>query len=297
LLLRRTISAGAKEPKLWLDADVVFSQVPVWSGSITKPLKLAFLKPIVSTDQNYPCVVWICGGAWLEVNRLAHLANLSSLAKAGFVIASVEYRTSNEARFPSQLEDIKSAIRFLKANAERFGINRNKIAVMGESAGGHLACLAGATGQNREFDRGENLSETSEVQAVCALYPPIDLQFPKSEANDSELFGGIRPQDFLLGGRTAGDSEITRNANPKTYLIKGSPPHLLIHGLHDQMVPPVHSEILYERLIELEVSAELIIIEDGTHGSVEFFQSKILDCVIQFFAKCLNGKESSKSNI
>ena len=91
--------------------------------------------------RKYPCIVWICGGAWLEMDKSAHLAYLAGLARSGFVVASVEYRTSNEAKFPKQLEDVKSAIRYLRAHADRFCIDPEHFGVMGESAGGYLAAM------------------------------------------------------------------------------------------------------------------------------------------------------------
>jgi len=284
--LKKTIRINTSEPKLWLDTDITFSHVPVWFNSNTKSLKLSLLKPIEDQNRNYPCIVWLCGGAWLEVNRNAFLANFSSMARQGFIIAGVEYRTSNVAKFPAQLEDVKAAIRFLRANAENFGIDPSLIGIMGESAGGHLACLAGTTNGNCSFDKGQNLTESSDVQAVCAWYPGIDLE-SELEEDVLESFGGIRPQDQLLGKRTAGNPEMARPANPKHYVSKGCPPFLLIHGGDDNLVPSSHSEGLYNALVAIGSTADLVLIEGAGHATIEFFQSEVLEMITEFFQEHL----------
>ncbi|MBT3602861.1 MAG: alpha/beta hydrolase [Candidatus Latescibacteria bacterium] len=284
--MKKTIRIDATEPKLWLDTDITFSHVPVWFNSNTRGLKLSLLQPREKEERTYPCIVWLCGGAWLEMNRNAFLANFSSLAKQGFIIAGIEYRTSNVAKFPAQLEDVKTAIRFLRANAENFGIDPSLIGIMGESAGGHLACLSGTTSGNGSFDKGENLTESSDVQAVCAWYPAVDLEF-ETEEDVLESFGGIRPQDQLLGKRTAGKPEMARPANPKHYISKDCPPFLLIHGTDDNLVPPNHSEGLYNELVAIGSSADLVLIEGAAHATIEFFQPEVLEMITEFFQEHL----------
>ena len=132
------------------------------------------------------------------MNRNTFLANFTNLARQGFILAAVEYRTANVARFPAQLGDVKAAVRFLRANSEYFGIDPKSTGIMGESAGGQLACLAGTTNGNGSFDIGQNLPKSSDVQAVCPWYPLIDLEY-KVEEEALERVGGFRPQDLLLG--------------------------------------------------------------------------------------------------
>ena len=103
--------------------------------------------------EKRPLLVWVCGGAWMTMERSAHLPWLMNFARSGYVIASVEYRLSNCSHFPSQLEDVKKGIRFLKAHAGEFGIDPEKVIIGGESAGAHLACMAGVTGDRKEIGR------------------------------------------------------------------------------------------------------------------------------------------------
>ena len=139
--MRKKIRIRGKEPQFSVTTGITFAQVDAWFGHTRQDLKLDLIYP-EDKENKYPCIVWICGGAWLRMDRSAHLAYLSELARKGFVVASVEYRLSNEAQLPAQIQDIKAAIRYLRAYAERYNINPDKFGVMGESAGGYLTCMA-----------------------------------------------------------------------------------------------------------------------------------------------------------
>jgi len=206
------------------------------------------------------------------------------------VIASVEYRTANESLFPSQVEDIKSAIRFLKARAEFFGIDPNRIGIMGESAGGHLAALVGTSNGVSKFERGENLEYGSEVKSVCAWYPPVDLQLTGSDVDGKDPFHGNPPQNLLLGINLQLHPEQAEDANPKSYLRRDCPPFLLLHGDLDKVVPVSHSIGLYEAIEQNGTPVELHILRGAGHGSSEFFQAKVQGIIINFFLKTFGMK-------
>lgn len=161
--------------------------------------------------RKYPCVVWICGGAWIQMDRSAHLAYLSVLAQQGFVVASVEYRTSNEAKFPAPLQDVKAGIRYLRAHADRFNIDPDRIGVMGESAGGYLTCMA-ALATDPVYDVGENLEYSSAVQAACPWYPPTD--FRGFQYSDPEQCAAS-PESLLLG------KNVMRHPGRSTRVLSG----------------------------------------------------------------------------
>ena len=135
--MRRKIQVKERQPQFCVVTGITFTQVDAWFGNTMRDLKMDLIYP-KDAGKKYPCVVWICGGAWIQMDRSAHLAYLSSLAQQGFVVASVEYRTSNEAKYPAPLQDVKAGIRYLRAHAERFCIDPDRIGVMGESAGGYL---------------------------------------------------------------------------------------------------------------------------------------------------------------
>lgn len=128
--MRRNIQVEPREPQYIVTTDVTFTQVDAWYGHTRQDLKLDLIYPY-DAEKEYPCIVWICGGAWLTMDKSAHLAYLTELARKGFVVASVQYRTSNEAKFPAQLQDVKAAIRYLRAHAGRYHIDSEKFGVMG----------------------------------------------------------------------------------------------------------------------------------------------------------------------
>ena len=111
--MKRTIHVKPAAPQYSVITNITFAQTDAWFGHTTQDLRMDLIYP-EDTAHDYPCIVWICGGAWLSIDKSAHLAYLSELARAGFVVASVQYRTSNEAKFPAQLCDVKAAIRYLR---------------------------------------------------------------------------------------------------------------------------------------------------------------------------------------
>ena len=171
--MRETVTIKIEEPQYSVVTGMTFSQVDAWFGHTRRDLKMDLIYP-EDSGKLYPCIVWICGGAWVQMDKSAHLAYLAGLARQGFVVASVEYRTSNEGPYPMQLIDIKSGIRYLRAHSERFRIDPEHFGVMGESAGGYLTAMA-ALANDPAFDVGSYTEYSSKVQAACPWYPPTDV--------------------------------------------------------------------------------------------------------------------------
>lgn len=285
--MKRTIHIMSREPQYIVNTDVTFAQVSDWFGHMTRDLKLDIVYP-EQGDKKSPCIVWICGGAWKQMRTSAHLAYLCELARRGFVTASVEYRTSNEVTFPGQLEDVKAAIRYLRAHANRYGIDTEQFGVMGESAGAHLAAMAACTGDVQEYDKGEYLSYSSRVQAACCWYLPADLgglidRTPKE-------CQAAAPEALLIGENPAQDVEKTRVSSPCSWVNPQTPPFLLLHGTDDLTVPFIQSEQMYHALECAGADAELIAIEGAHHAGIEFFQKEVWDIIGEFFEKKLIKK-------
>ena len=177
--MKKTLKPETTKPQYVVTTDITYAQVDSWFGHCRRDLKLDLIYPEDGEGKTYPCIVWICGGAWQRMDKAAHLAYLGTLAQEGFVVASVEYRTSNEGTHPMQLCDIKAAIRYLRAYAKRYRINSEKFGVMGESAGGYLTCMA-ALDRDKKLDTGEYLEYSSQVQAACPWYPPTAQKLRKS---------------------------------------------------------------------------------------------------------------------
>jgi acetyl esterase/lipase len=269
--MKETISINVSEPIYYFDEEVTYAQTDAWYGHVTRDLRMNIVYP-QDEHKQYPCIVWICGGAWMQMNKGAHMAYLTDLARRGFVVASVDYRLSHEAPFPGALIDIKAAIRFLRARAKRYSIDINRFGVMGESAGGYLAAMIALTG-GKEFEQGEYLDQSSAVQAACPWYMPCDL-VGMAKAT------GIR-LPFFNGD--IDDVEYSGFINPVSYITPKAPPFLLLHGTDDQTVPFMQSEIIYDALTAQKIDTKLVILKDEGHAGPQFFQRPVWEIIAQFF--------------
>ena len=210
---------------------------------------------------------------------------LSELARKGFTVASLQYRTSNETPFPGPLEDVKAGIRYLRAHAGRFHIDPEKIGVMGESAGGYLTCMA-ALATDPSFDVGENLEYSSSVQAACPWYPPTDFRgFPYDSAEQC----AAAPESLLLGKNVMRHAGEALKCCPVSFVTPEAPPFLIIHGKDDHTVPFTQSELLYEKLEKAGCDVTLLAIEGADHADLHFFQEKIWEEIGDFFRKSLGN--------
>jgi acetyl esterase/lipase len=240
-----------------------------------------------ATGTNWPLVVWVHGGAWMEGSK-EDPPDLQFL-RHGFALASINYRLSQDAIFPAQLIDCKAAIRWLRAHAAETGIDPNHIGVWGASAGGHLAALLGTTGDVREFDQGENPGVSSGVQAVCDWYGPTDFaqitNYPSNLKHDAPDW----PESRLIGGPLAQNIEQAERANPIRYITKSDPPFLIMHGDKDPIVPLEQSQLLADALNKAGVRVTFHIVPGGEHGGVAFRQTEELDRLYDFFLKNLKS--------
>ena len=272
---KEVINIEARDPVYYLDEDVTYAQADAWFGHVTRDLRMDIVYP-QSEEKQYPCIIWICGGAWMQMNKGAHLPYLTDLARRGFVTASVDYRLGHEAPFPGALVDIKAAVRYLRAHAKRYSINAEKIGVLGESAGGYLASMIALT-HNKEFEAGEYLDYSSAVQAACPWYAPCDLVKMAKES-------GIR-LPFFNGD--VNDEQYCRYINPISYITPHAPPFLLLHGTDDTTVPFEQSEMIYEALTARKIDARLVALKGEGHAGPQFFQKPVWDMIAGFFKEKL----------
>lgn len=168
------------------------------------------------------------------------------LARAGYLFATIDYRLSDQALFPAQIHDVKAAVRWVRANADSLGVDPDRIGIWGHSAGGHLAALAGTSGDVAEME-GESGSPgvSSRVQAVVALSPATDFTIVPAGWPFSEP---RRATEKLVGGPLEERSELVRMANPMTSIRPGTPPFLIVHGADDGEVPVEQGIALYDAL-------------------------------------------------
>ena len=244
-----------------VDRDLVFSR------PTTGDLVLDLYRPTTG-DNPVPVVVWLHGGGWFTGDRTL-APDLNRFVRAtGMAVASIEYRLSGQALYPAQLHDVRSAIRFLRASAARFGLDPLAVGVWGASAGGHLAALAGLTG-NLDSLPGEPESEgDASVQAVAESYGPVDLAEVVAEATAgrSGADGSRTPEARLIGGHPAEHSELAQQASPLHWVHPGAPPFQISHGTGDVLVSYRQSERLHETLIAAGGSSELYLLKSYKHG-------------------------------
>ncbi len=299
--MKRTIHVERKEPVILQCTDLVYSQKPYWCNATRFPLKMSILHPRTFFDYDgkpgsLPCILWIAGGGWTEVDHNVWLPELVYFAKKGYVVASVSYSLPATWFFPEMLIDIKQAIRYLKAHAGEWQIDADRIAVMGESAGGHLAALAAATGDRAEFEQGDYLEQDSSVKTAVVYYGAVDMaNFEGRESlssyDEKEQFllrGKLEPQSLAVGvPYLRKHEELGRMIDPRSYVTEKTPPFLLLHGTGDTQVPMYHSDVLYHALEDAQVPVEYVVIEGVDHAAAEFFQQETKDLVLAYLSERL----------
>ena len=209
-----------------------------------------------------PVIVYLHGGGWAFGDKSSEIAQVRGrVDETGYALASVNYRLSNEGRFPTQIIDCKAAVRWLRANAGRFGLDGRRIGVLGFSAGGHLAALLGTTDRAAALEDPAmgNAGTSSRVQAVCDVSGPVDLNIPTTSLI-GKLF--VRRE---LGGSAPQKPALTREADPSLYVQAGDPPFLIIQGDKDTLVTPAHAQRLYAALRAKGVEATLDLVPGGGH--------------------------------
>jgi acetyl esterase len=202
----------------------------------------------------FPAAIIVHGGGWVRGDRLTEVQPLfEPLTDAGIAWFSIDYRlTSDWTRFGTAIEDVESAVRFVKSHAAEYRIDPNRIALVGESAGGQLAAMSALSSD-----------PATKVRAVVALYTPTDLVdlAQNSTLVPQQLRESVRgtPFEFLMMARL-------RQLSPLFHVSAGSPPFLLIHGTQDRLVPFRQSEVMCDRMRSAGASCELYRVEGAGHG-------------------------------
>jgi acetyl esterase/lipase len=232
-----------------------------------RPLTLHILRPRPQPKEPMPVIVWVHGGAWLGGDKNSGLGMLTRFAERGYFCVSIEYRLSQEATYPAQIEDCKCAIRFLRAKAKEYHLDPDRIGVWGSSAGGHLVALLGTSGGVKELEgKGGWAGFSSRVTAVCDWFGPTD--FLKMDAAGSRIRhdAADSPESRLVGGPIQENKAKVARANPITYVTKDDPPFLIMHGDRDELVPFNQSELLRDALKKAGVDVTFELVMGAGHG-------------------------------
>jgi acetyl esterase/lipase len=238
-----------------------------------------------------PAVIYLHGGSWISGDHesggfiIQQIGN--ALNKKGFLVASVNYRLGPDALWPAQIVDAKCAVRYLRAHAQALQIDPNEIGIWGHSAGAHLASLVGTAGPDAGWDTGPYLSQPSTVEAVADFAGPANLVTIGEQGgpglvqdNFLSLFGPLPPEQV--------PAEL-KAASPVTYVSKGDPPFLIIHGDKDPLVPLAQSEELASALDSAGVPASLVVVKNGGHAldepGAQPDTKQIEALIVDFFAR------------
>lgn len=240
--------------------DVAYEPNLEYGKGDGESLKLDLARP-ENAEGPLPCVVVIHGGAWRAGSRKQHTDVIFDLAQRGYVAASISYRFCPQHRFPAQVEDAKCAVRYLRANAEKYQIDKGRFGAVGASAGAHLAMMLGVMdkGDGLEGDGGHP-DQSSKVQAVVSFFGPTDLP-----ADDIPTASIPLLFDFI-GGTKIKFPEKYKQASPITYVDEGDAPMLLLQGTKDRLVPHTQAFKMIDALTEAGVAGRAEILIGAGHG-------------------------------
>lgn len=228
-----------------------------------------------TSDTPLAVVAYVHGGAWRMGNRIMARRVVPALLSSGrYAVVSIGYRLSDEASFPAQIHDVKAGLRWIRAHAAEYGLDPERVCIMGHSAGGHLAALAGTTNGLREVEGeiGPSDDQSSDVQCAIDFYGRVDVgrAHPPTLAYRSQFLGGA-PEER---------PETVRLASPLYQVKAGDPPFLIVHGNRDPVVPFWNSEALDAALREAGVPVWFQTVDGGGHGD---FASPEIDRRVQLF--------------
>ena len=251
------------------------------SGDVKLALDLAHPEKL---DKPAPCIVFIHGGGWRGGNRKAHSQHICDFAAKGYVVASVQYRLSDVAIWPAQVEDVKCAIRYLRANADKHKLNPDKIGAVGFSAGAHLSMLLGTMDKKDGLEgTGGHADQSSKVNAVVAFFGPTDLsaEFPSKPLDVPTLI------DQLLGSKPADKPDAAKAASPITYVDKGDAPTLIYHGSKDRLVPHTQAYAMADAMSKAGMPGRVEILVGADHGWGPPELNRTVEGTLAFFAEHL----------
>lgn len=290
IFLMMFVASSAQQPaqlKLFPQGTVFHQNIPYANDTLQKHLLDVYLPP--NTTGKLPLVVWIHGGAWMLNDKYADMSYMKNTVKSfidsGYVLASMNYRYSTDSVFPAQIRDCNAAIEFLYQHADEYHIDKNKIAVIGFSAGGHLASLLSLSNNNhiKEF---ATTPVDFKIRTCLDFYGPADFIMLASNP-DTSINNMHNPVWMLLGALGVDRPDLAKHASPVTYIDKNDPPFLIVQGEKDESVPNTQAKILSAWLTLNGVKNDLIIVPNAPHYGEMFDADYIRKKVFEYLRNYL----------
>ncbi len=262
--------------------EIVFEESIEYANPENQHLKLNLAQPKDAPATTRPAVVCIHGGGFRAGNRTGWNNLCKKLAERGYVAVTIEYRLAPQHQFPAAIQDCKTAVRWLRANAEKYHIDPNRIAALGDSAGGHLAQYLGVTGDFHRFDGDEYPSYPSRVQCVINYYGPSDLTKSYGKSVDA---AEVLP--LWLGGDAEHAHENHILASPLYWVTPAAAPTLLLHGTEDKYVNYEQATWIFDKMKAAGVDVELLTLQGAGHGFKGDDAAKAEKAALEFLDKRL----------
>ncbi len=264
-------------------AGVKYHANVVYTKSGGEELKIDIAHPEKEGEPR-ACILMIHGGGWRGGDKSHLTPVIFELAQQGYTAATVQYRFAPKHRFPAQIEDVKCAVRYLRAHAEEYGLDPERIGACGFSAGGHLSMILGTMGKDDGFEgEGGWADQSSQVQAVLSYFGPTDftLEYPAASAAIVNDFVGFTLEE---------NAEVRKQASPITYVSEGDAPMLLFQGTKDRLVPHEQAMVMAEAMTNAGIPGrvELLIGFDHGWGGADLERTK--KETLEFFARHLGKK-------
>ena len=261
-------------------------------------LLMTVLQP--RTSGLKPAVIYFPGGGFTSADHEKFIELRMALARAGFVVAAAQYRVV-PTKFPALLEDAKAAVRYLRAHAAEYGIDPERIAVLGDSAGGYVAEMMAATNGEKTWDTGDFLQVSSDIAAAVSFYGISNLMTIGEGLNQDAVHASPAVTEALLvngpafrdfpGAPITAHPEKAMQASPLGHVDGTEPPVLLLHGSSDTLVSPRQSQHFYEALKAKKVDVSYVLVKGAGHGDDFWYQEPVIERVVSWLKTKLGGEK------
>jgi len=284
-------AAFGQGPRSHYVVEGITPKVAIRYGQADCPLDLDLFLPTgdAAARPNLPVIVFIHGGAWMSGFRHDIPPQMIAYAKQGFAVATIDYRSSKWGRFPAPVHDVRAAVRFLRANASSWGLDTDRIGLVGFGSGGHLALMAGIAGPAFDGAIGDHDDTPSSVQAVVSFHGPTNMQTILLQETPGGAGKHRTPVEFLLGGDPAKFVDMAKQASPVHHVHAGGPPILLVHGDADDQIPVGQLKEMEAACKNNGAAVECVVLKGHTHRNLRKFDRPRAEPMEAFLSRHLEA--------